>query len=280
MEIPKFVIKRHKLIQGDGTAVPYERSPNQSRELLPQYLVMHYTAGRNAESSIAWLTNREAKASAHIVIGRDGSVTQLVSFNRRAWHAGRSEWNGSVGMNNHSIGIELDNAGKLTRRADGWHSWFDVLYPEGEVVEATHKHHNIPAGWHAFPQKQIEVALGVATAIVRKYDLVDVIGHDDVAPHRKEDPGPAFPMLSFQSRVMGREQEDDLYFETTTDLSIRYGPGTEFERLPTSPLPEGTRLIVLTTQSSWKYVEVVDSLPDQGCGVKGWVSGRFLRAVN
>jgi len=80
-------IKNHKLV-----GVDYKRSPNQSGTIKPTYLVIHYTAGRSAEAAVRTLTSRKRKASAHLVIGRDGSVTQLVPFNRKAWHAGKSEW--------------------------------------------------------------------------------------------------------------------------------------------------------------------------------------------
>lgn len=276
---PKFQIRSHRLENEEGNQVPFVRSPNQGGMFNPRYLIMHYTAGRNAASSIQWLTNRDARASAHIVIGRDGSVTQLVGFNRRAWHAGQSEWNGLVGMSRHSIGIELDNAGVMTRRNGRWFAWFNEAYPDEEVVEATHKHHTTSKGWHSFTPIQLRVATGVATAIVRKYSLLDVIGHDDISPTRKVDPGPAFPMLSFRSMVMGREEEKEEVFETIGNLNIRFGPGTEFDKLSASPLPRGTRVIIQNTHETWKYVEVIHELGQEGCGVRGWVSGRFLSLV-
>ena len=277
MENPQFQIFRHRLSADDGTEVPFRRSPNQGGQLRPQYLLMHYTAGRDADSSIGWLTNHSSNVSAHLVIGRDGSITQLVDFNRQAWHAGSSEWNGLSGLNRHAIGIELDNAGKLQRRGGRWYSWFEQAFEDDDVVEATHKHESIPTGWHAFPARQIEVAMAAAAAIVRHYNLYDVIGHDDVSPHRKVDPGPAFPMLSFRSRIMGRQDDEDVLFATTTFLNIRMGPGTEFDRLPAGPLPPNTRVLLLSTHATWKFVEVIDELEGEGCGVKGWVSGRFLR---
>ncbi|MEM9930985.1 MAG: N-acetylmuramoyl-L-alanine amidase [Bacteroidota bacterium] len=280
LQIPNFDIKNHRLIQENGKPVTYRASPNRGSKLTPQYLVMHYTAGRDAASSISWLTNPASRASAHLVIGRDGEITQLVPFNRKAWHAGRSEWNGLVGLNHHAIGIELDNAGRLTRRASGWYTWFGHLYPEGEVVEATHKNEDEPAGWHTFPEVQLLTAIGAASAIMQHYELLDVVGHDDVSPIRKSDPGPAFPMTSFRSRVIGRNEEDELKFVTTGNLNIRYGPGVSFDTLPGSPLPEGTQVLVLHSNSGWQYVEVLEELEHEGCGLRGWVSGRFLERVS
>ncbi len=275
----KFKIRNHHLETEDGERVSYIKSPNQGGAFNPRYLIMHYTAGRSAESSIDWLTDKRARASAHIVIGRDGDVTQLVRFDRKAWHAGKSEWKGRKGMSKFSIGIELDNAGRLTKRSDKWYSWFNGEYPEEDVVVATHKHHTNPSGWHSFTTIQLQVAAKVAIALVHKYDLLDVIGHDDVSPIRKIDPGPAFPMESFRSMVMGREEDEEDVYETTTSLNIRLGPGTEFETLESSPLPPDTQVIILNTHLYWNFVEVVHELGEDGCGVRGWVSGRYLRRI-
>lgn len=97
-------ILAHKLVQDDGTPIPFVRSPDQSGEVQHDFLVMHYMAGRSAESSVNWLTNPDSRASAHVVIGRDGSITQLVAFNRRAFHVGRSAWLGFDGLNSFSLG--------------------------------------------------------------------------------------------------------------------------------------------------------------------------------
>ena len=70
-------IRRHRLIQDDGTPYPFAATPNMGGQLVHDFLVLHYTSGRSARSSVNWLTNRDARASAHLVIGRDGDITQL-----------------------------------------------------------------------------------------------------------------------------------------------------------------------------------------------------------
>jgi N-acetylmuramoyl-L-alanine amidase len=267
-------VRNHRLYREDGTAVEFVKSPNTGGRLRPQYLVMHYTAGRSARSSISWLTNRRSRASAHLVIARDGAVTQLVPFNKVAWHAGLSRWEGLVGLNAHSIGIELDNAGPLVRQAGIWRAWFGTEYPEAEVVEAVHKNESEARGWHAYREKQIASAVAVAQAIVGKYGLKDVVGHDDIAPDRMSDPGPAFPMQSFRGAVMGRAEEI-LLFETVTHLNIRNGPGTAFDKLDASPLPPATRLMLNRTEGDWRNVDVLDG---GGASVlSGWVHGAYIR---
>jgi N-acetylmuramoyl-L-alanine amidase len=267
-------IKNHRLMINDQEAVPYRPSPNKGGHIDPhEYLVMHFTAGASAESSINWLTNPAARASAHLVIGRDGGVTQLVPFDQRAWHAGRSEWANRVGLNSYSIGIELDNAGQLHRQGARWVTAFGRVIADDDVVIARHKNGGPEIGWHAFTERQLETAAEVAVLLVEKYRLLDVVGHDDIAPGRKTDPGPAFPMRSFQARVMGR-RGDEVY-RTTTALNIRSGPGTEHATLPGSPLPDGTQVIVLNSQGLWQFVDVLSPVNGE-MDLQGWVHGRYL----
>ncbi|MEM8527783.1 MAG: N-acetylmuramoyl-L-alanine amidase [Bacteroidota bacterium] len=271
-------IKNHRLYQ-NGTQVPYQLSPNRKTSR-PSYdfLIVHYTAGRNAESSVNWLTNPNSKASAHLIIGRDGSITQLVPFNQIAWHAGESSWNGISGINKHSIGIELDNAGKMQAHGDFWLSWFGKLYPSEEVIEAKHRNEEEKAGWHLFTEEQLTVAKEVAALIVNKYNIREVLGHDDISPYRKVDPGPAFPMLSFRSKVLGRKEDTPLIYKTTVDLNIRVGPGAQYSKLSETPLPQNTRVDILRINGSWRFVDVLDNL-DENLGLQGWVHGRYLAKV-
>jgi N-acetylmuramoyl-L-alanine amidase len=272
-------IVRNRLVADDGTPFPYRRSPNQSPGLEPRFLVVHYTAGASAEGSIDWLTNPAARASAHLVVARDGTITQLVAFDRQAWHAGRSEWQGLEGLNAHSFGIELDNGGPLERRSDGsWTTPFGAPVPPDQVIEAVHRHGGPLRGWQAFSSQQLLAASEVASLLVRRYALEDVLGHDDVAPGRKSDPGPAFPMATFRSRVLGRADEGALVrplAQTTSALNIRIGPGTRFPKLPASPLPAGTKLELLASDGSWRQVLVLDWVAGE-MDLEGWVHGRYL----
>lgn len=200
----------HRLAFDDGRLVDQMLSPNHGGELTrPRLLVMHYTAGRNAKDSARWLCSDKAKASAHLVIGRDGLPLQLVGFDRVAWHAGKSEWQidgvATSGINHHSIGIELDNAGRLVRAGTQWRSISTgVAYDAGEVIDARHKNEVHNSGWHVYPSAQLDAALEIARVLVDSYGLTDVVGHDDIAPRRKSDPGPAFPMEYFRVRLFGR----------------------------------------------------------------------------
>ncbi|MCP5364006.1 MAG: N-acetylmuramoyl-L-alanine amidase [Hyphomicrobiales bacterium] len=271
-------IKNHRLCVSHETPVEYVESPNQGRGRLdPRYLVIHYTAGRSLQGSVQWLSSNGSGASAHLVIGRNGDIVQLVPFNKVALHAGRSRWRGLEGLNRYSIGIELDNAGRLIRKADSWYAWFGMPVAEQEIFEAAHKNGSDVCGWHTYEDRQMEVAAKVARTLVKHYGLFDVVGHDDIAPHRKEDPGPAFPMQSFRGMVMGRDADSFDTFETTTRLNIRVGPGTEYSRLRRSPLACGTQLRVIAAHNSWCSVEVPGK--DGMAEDTGWVHGDYIRPV-
>ena len=272
-------IQNHRLIADDGTPVRYVETPNKSGLMTPEYLVMHYTAGSSAEGSVSWMCNPAAKAAAHLVIGRDGSLTQLAPFNRVTWHAGKSEWEGRSGLNGFSIGIELDNAGKLERVGNRWISAVSKrAYPDDDVLVANHKHDRPgtpPIGWHEYSEAQLEVAAQVGLLLMEKYALKDVLGHEDIAPGRKADPGPAFPMASFRARLMGRADDEVEHYVTTSALNVRAGPGTEFAALPGSPLPSGTRVALLEQQGLWWRVDVLDTVSGV-MDLVGWCHSRYL----
>lgn len=270
-------IQDHRLILDDGSPAAFEETDKMSGQLEHRYLVMHYTAGSSAASAIRTLTDPAVKASAHLVIAGDGEITQLVPFDRVAWHAGVSSWQGLTRLNGHSIGIELDNAGPLTPQGDKWRAWFGRLYDRSEVFVARHKNEDRERGWHAYPEAQLEAAIAVSALLVQEYGLIDVVGHDDIAPGRKSDPGPAFPMESFRARVMGRQSDAPEHLETTVFLNIRQGPGTGHERLEASPLAPGTRLNLLERQGIWHLVEVLDA--ERQPVQNGWVHGHYVRPV-
>jgi len=271
----------HYLCDDDGNRYPFRSTPNMSnRALQPQYLIMHYTVSSAVEPTVKWLSNPRARASAHLVIGRDGSVTQMVPFDKVAWHAGRSGWQGLVGMNNYSIGIELVNLGPVKRAGEEWASAFGQKVPTNEVLEAKHKNETMMTAWQLYTPEQLMTSLEIATTIVQHYEMTDILGHDDIAPGRKRDPGPAFPMEGFRSRIFGREDvtQDDNIYRTTANLNIRSGAGTHFTTITKDALPQGTRLHILESDGVWRHVDVLDVI--EGINdLTGWVHGRYIEAV-
>jgi len=112
---PPFRLSNHRL---KGSKVNYFDTPNTGGPIQPQYLVFHYTAGRSAQASVDWLSNPMANASTHLVVARDGTITQLAASTTKTWHAGARHWDGRTGLNQFAIVIEMDNAGPLTAVGD------------------------------------------------------------------------------------------------------------------------------------------------------------------
>lgn len=140
-------------------------SPNFDERSLPvTMLVLHYTGMPDAASAINWLASPESKVSAHYVVTEDGDIVRMVAEDKRAWHAGRAHWRGVSDINSASIGIEIVNPG---------HEW----------------------GYRPFPAPQIQALVPLVHEIVQRHRITrgNVVGHSDVAPARKQDPGEFFP---------------------------------------------------------------------------------------
>lgn len=127
-------------------------------------VVIHYTGMQDGAAALARLRDPEAKVSAHYLIERDGRTFRLVPEERRAWHAGVSFWKGARDINARSLGVELVNPGEAH-------------------------------GYLPFPDRQIEALLVLLEQMRARWtiDDADILGHSDVAPGRKLDPGPLFP---------------------------------------------------------------------------------------
>ncbi len=139
-------------------------------ERRPNFVVLHYTSNDNAERGLRTLTDPASKVSAHYLIGRDGRIYALVDERARAWHAGVSYWGGNRDVNSAAIGIELDNDGD-----------------------------------EAFAAPLIDKLLALLADLKARYSIptANFIGHSDVAPRRKVDPGALFPWRELAARGFG-----------------------------------------------------------------------------
>ncbi len=137
-------------------------------------LVLHYTGMRDGRAALERLCDPEARVSAHYLIEEDGAVYGLVEESRRAWHAGLGFWRGDSDINSRSIGVELVNPG---------HEF----------------------GYRAFPPAQMEALARLAAAILARHPIParNVVGHADVAPLRKQDPGELFDWAWLAVRGIG-----------------------------------------------------------------------------
>ncbi|WP_448657433.1 N-acetylmuramoyl-L-alanine amidase [Sphingomonas sp. CJ99] len=140
-------------------------SPNFNDRRLPiSMIVLHYTGMADADVALARLRDPDAQVSAHYLVEEDGRIHRLVAEEHRAWHAGRAHWRGITDVNSASIGIEIVNPG---------HEF----------------------GYRPFPDEQVASVVRLVHAIKDRYDLTrgNIVGHSDVAPARKMDPGELFP---------------------------------------------------------------------------------------
>lgn len=170
-------------------------------------LIIHFTSGMTAQSSIGFWKSPEAQgASAHIIIDRDGTVFQCRAFDRTCGHAGKSRWKDPTdgvraGCNDFSIGIELANAGDSVSGSVEEPKAFGKHPCEAGAIRAQHKNGGAVSLWENYPAAQLDACFAVAKALVERYKLDDVCGHEDIAPERKNDPGPAFPMQKLRESV-------------------------------------------------------------------------------
>lgn len=170
-------------------------------------LVIHFTSGMSAASSIEFWRSPEAHgACAHLIIDRDGTIFQCRAFDRTAGHAGVSRWKDPtdgirIGCNAFSIGIELANAGDSVTQTPNGPMAFKTHPLEAGALSARHKNGGGMSLWEKYPQAQLDACFAAAKALVERYHLDDVCGHEDIAPERKNDPGPAFPMQELRESV-------------------------------------------------------------------------------
>jgi len=153
-------------------------SPNFDERTLPvSLLVLHYTGMENGAIALERLCDPNAKVSAHYAIEENGQIFQLVDEDKRAWHAGVSEWQGETNINSASIGIELVNGGHNFPDAQG----------------------NLPI----FPDIQINALIALCKDIISRHGPLTLLGHSDIAPDRKIDPGEHFPWQGLAAAGLG-----------------------------------------------------------------------------
>jgi len=217
-------------------------SPNFDARTAPaSVLVLHYTGMKTGDEALARLRDPEARVSSHYMVEEDGRIFRLVAEERRAWHAGVSFWRGRRNLNGDSIGIEIVNPG---------HEF----------------------GYRPFPAAQIAAVTALVGDIRTRWDIEDrdIVGHADVAPERKDDPGELFPWKGLAQAGHG------LWAEAPPAPGSPIGEGEEgaavfalqagFTRLgydlpPTGQFDAATTAVVRAFQRHWRQ-EKVDGLAD------------------
>ncbi len=271
------------LLQGDESRkVTAGETPNKGgtyKPGLPDTIIIHFTAGRDAKSAIKTLTDPAVKASAHLVVGRDGSVTQLVPFDTIAWHAGKSAWEGRTGLNDFSIGIEIDNAGRLDKQGDKFFSWFGREYAQADVFAGVHRNESVSTFWHRYQEQDIDIVREICSLLIKAYPIKQILGHEEIAPGRKTDPGPAFPLDKFREKLLAADRNETdppapvvvkplgSGIVTASTLNIRRDPSPAAPQAADA-LPRGAAVKILARKPGWLYVSAE---------CKGWVSEEFVK---
>ncbi len=187
---------------------------NRADKIRPSMIIIHYTGMQTEEAAFKQLCDPDKKVSAHYFINENGETLNLVDDSKRAWHAGISYWEGITDINSHSIGIELVNPG---------HEF----------------------GYRDFPKKQIAALTNLCMRLIDKYNIPAhrILGHSDIAPKRKEDPGELFPWKQLSNEGIGlwpkiHEAEIAAAAASTgeaafTKLLVQYGynPDTPYGKL-------------------------------------------------
>ena len=143
------------------------KSPNFNERIENQqlrYLILHYTAMESCQDALERMCKKKNKVSAHFLISKKGEIFYLVNQNKIAWHAGKSYWKNIKNLNSRSIGIEIDNSGHHVNNEDYHHLQIKSLC---ELIKKLIKEYNI--------------------------NPKNILGHSDIAPFRKIDPGENFP---------------------------------------------------------------------------------------
>ena len=163
-------------------------SPNfgpRRDEARPDTIILHYTGMKTGAGAEAWLCASESEVSSHYLVHEDGRVVQMVRESDRAWHAGRSSWQGVIDINSRSVGIEIVNPG-------------------------------IDGGLPDFPDSQISAVIDLCRDISARHGVKKelVLAHSDVAPGRKVDPGPRFPWRALALAGVGHFAQPAPLFAT------------------------------------------------------------------
>lgn len=196
---------KKKIVDNKYLGADFRKSPNTSGVIKQKkFIVLHEDIG-TWFGTTSWLMNPSAKVSYHLYISKQGEVRQFVELNKRAWHAGVSEWKGYKNLNDYSIGVCFQNRG-------------------GEP----------------YTEAQLNKGVEVCQALMDELGYEEVTRHRDIAPNRKTDPNPPFPWEEFKQRLSG----GNLYIKhTTSNLNLRSGVGTSNPVIKV--LPKGSKVHIL-----------------------------------
>lgn len=243
----------------------------------PDIIVLHYTGSNNVNSDIDTLFNSKKQVSVQFVIDLEGTIHQLMPINKIAWHAGESRLGNRTWLNKYSIGIEIVNAGFLTEKSDGsFTTWYGEPVKKEDVVLLKHKNESKERYWHTYTNKQINSVKALCEVICDEFNIGYIVGHDDISPGRKQDPGPAFPIEKISSLLLDNRkgvtfstsepQKKDFGVVKAEKLNIRQSGNLQAAKVAL-PLTKGLNVEIIEEKDGWYKVETK---------IQGWVNGDFI----
>ena len=243
--------------------------PNED---LPDTVVIHYTGGTTLAGAESTLIDPNVKASAHLLVDYNGDIVQLVPFKYIAWHAGTSKFNGRNGLNKFSIGIEIVNPGYLIEQADGrLKTEYSHVIDPANAEKRMHKNQSAERFWHNYTPEQIESVEKICFALKSNYKIKYIVGHDEIAPRRKQDPGPCFPIERlrtsiFDLRSLDEDEYPDTGVVTVDNLNIRADAEATASKIA-QPLKKDALVEIIEKKDGWYKVKTE---------ITGWVSAKYI----
>lgn len=234
-------------------------------------IIGHYTASGTLKSAYNTLIDPKVEACTHIIIDRDATIIQLVPFNKVTWHAGESKWQDRRYLNQYSIGIEMVNEGPLTAINNNmFKSVWGRVYPASEVVKAIHRNEKIPKFWQLYTSEQIDAFKDICSILIHTYPIKHILGHEEISPDRKLDPGPAFPLDDMRTLLLKNDLKSQSTIPTkgtvnADKLNLRLSPNSTSQPIEI-PFTKGTK-ISITDVINNEWLEV---------SVRGYVMRKYI----
>lgn len=270
-------IKLETQLAEDYIANKMDRDSGTFASGQPDTLVVHYTGTISDGASINALYSSKREVSAHFVIKKDGTIVQLMPLNKIAWHAGVSQMGNRKYLNKYSLGIEIVNPGYLTPTSDGnFITAYNNKVTSDKAVLARHPHERDERYWHKYDEAQIEAVNHLCLELRDLFQVMRyIVGHDEISPGRKQDPGPLFPIKKLRDLVLqqGKLEEEvtmpDLPksgFVSVPLLNIREKGETGAAKVA-MPLSKGQKVDILDENNGWYKVKT---------DITGWVSAKYI----
>ena len=231
------------------TTLNYSPSFNSKKRKFKQirFIVFHYTGMKKESEAISRLTNIQSQVSCHYLIKKNGEIIAMVPETYIAWHAGKSSWRNCKSLNKNSIGIEITNPGHEFK-------------------------------YKKFTEKQINTLLKLSRYLIKKYNisLKNILGHSDIAPERKKDPGEKFPWQYLSQNKVGlwhtiKKQELTKHrtikpTKIDKDLFINNLSKIGYQKKPPRTLDKNKYLNYITKAFQRRYrQDLIDGKIDQEC---------------